>query len=55
VYFEGMQMIVNVSPEAEKILGELADRNGKPAPEMAGQWPGDETDEEVLAALEKLS
>jgi hypothetical protein len=121
-----MQMVVNVSPEAEKILGELAARNGISAPQMAGelleeklketytisptdegcdfvpdalerviaqmtnrtpeeveetrarlfqemepprplppgktladilygQWPGDETDEEVLAALEKLS
>lgn len=121
-----MQMVVNVSPEAEKILGELAARNGISAPEMAGElleeklketytisptdedgdfdpdalerviaqmtnrtpeeieetrarlfqemepprplppgktladilygkWPGDETDEEVLAALEKLS
>src|SRR5262245_6109568 len=121
-----MQMIVNVSPEAEKMLGELAARNGKPVTEMAGelleeklketralsltdkdgdfdlgaleraiaqmmnrtpeeveetrarlfqemeptrplppgktlfdvvwgQWPGDETDEEVLAALAKLS
>lgn len=119
-------MIVNVSPEAERMLGELAARNGKPEPEMAGelleeklkethslapaeedgdfdsdaleraiaqmmnrppeeveetrarlfqemepprplppgktlydvicgQWPGDETDEEVLAALAKLS
>jgi hypothetical protein len=126
VYSENMQMIVNVSPEAEKMLGELAARNGKPAPEMAGelleeklketrslaltdedgdfdpdaleraiaqmmnrtpeeveetrarlfqemepprplppgktlfdvvcgQWPGDETDEEVFAALAKLS
>jgi hypothetical protein len=126
VYPIHMQMVVNVSPEAEKILGELAARNGISVPEIAGelleeklkethtitstdedgdfdpdaleraiaqmtnrtpeeveetrarlfqemepprplppgktladilsgQWPGDETDEEVLAALAKLS
>jgi hypothetical protein len=126
MYPESMQMTVTVSPEAEKILGDLAARHGKSVPEMAealleekvmetisldvangendedpyalenaiarlnsrtpeeieaartrllaqsrpprplpegktfldvvcGQWPGDETDEEVYAALAKLS
>jgi hypothetical protein len=126
MYAESMQMTVTVSPAAEKILGDLAARNGKSVPEMAealleeklmetsslaiasgeddedpqalknaiarltsrtpeeieaararlfaqsrpprplpegktfldvvcGQWPGDETDEEVYAALAKLS
>src|SRR5262249_46125288 len=36
-YSVNMQLVVNVSPEAEKILEALAARNGRPATEIAGE------------------
>ena len=62
---EGVKRIINRTPEQK-----LADREaamkyvkkGRPLPPgktlddvMCGQWPGDETDEEVNRALEELS
>ena len=43
-YFEDMRMIVNVLPEAERMLGELA-RNGKPAHKMAVELIGEKLKE----------
>ncbi|MGH9938874.1 MAG: hypothetical protein ACREAM_21745 [Blastocatellia bacterium] len=51
VYSDGMQMIVNVSPEAEKMLGELAARNGRPAPEVAGELLEEKLKETASLAL----
>jgi hypothetical protein len=47
--FEDMRMILNVWPEAERMLGELAARNGKPAPEM--ERVKERTDALFLVAL----
>jgi hypothetical protein len=44
-----MRMIVNVSLEAERMLGELAAREGRPAPEM--ERVKERTDALFLVAL----
>jgi hypothetical protein len=46
-----MQMVVNISSEAEKILGELAARNGRSMPEVAGELLEEKLKEAALLAL----
>ena len=62
---EGVKRIINRTPEeklAERAAAMKYVRKGRPLPPgkmlddvMCGQWPGDETDEEVIRALEELS
>ncbi len=62
---EGAKRIINRTPEeklAERAAAMKYVRKGRPLPPgktlddvMCGQWPGDETDEQILDALEKLS
>lgn len=51
VYPCDMQMVVNISSEAEKILGELAARNGRSVPEVAGELLEEKLKEAAPLAL----
>lgn len=62
---EGVKRIINRTPEeklAEREAAMKYVRKGRPLPPgktffevIEGTWPGDETDEEVIRALEELS
>ena len=64
-YEAALKRWMNRTPEQKRIDRENAMksvRDGRPLPEgktledvIVGQWPGDETDEQIREALEKLS
>ena len=62
---DALAALINLSPEEKAAMQEEARRHiipGRPLPPgktledmVWGKWPGDETDEEINAALEELS
>jgi hypothetical protein len=62
---ESIDRLVNRTPEqkqADRAEAMKTVRKGRPLPEgktlsdvVVGSWPGDETDEQILEALERLS
>ncbi|MBL8865617.1 MAG: hypothetical protein KF873_01700 [Gemmataceae bacterium] len=62
---EAVNRIINRTPEQKQADREALlkrARKGRPLPEgktledvLVGQWPGDETDEQILKALDELS